>query len=133
MRGLIRLLLLGITIVGAGLVAVAPPASKPDVQQFAAATTALMRGHVALPPCRAGNCRYGRRRGGLCSRHDYAWRDAGQPDLDAWVATLSEPAAPVLQAACLVSYCDLWAQGNAPLCVSHARRWFRLGKPDLDE
>ena len=27
----------------------------------------------------------------------------------------------------------MWAQGNAPLCASHARRWSGLGKPDLDE
>jgi site-specific recombinase XerD len=108
-------------------------AGKPDVQQFAAATTPLMRGHVALPPCRVADCRYGRRRGGLCSRHDYAWREAGQPDLDAWLAALSEPAAATTPAVCLVSYCDLWAQGNAPLCASHARRWSALGKPDLDE
>ena len=74
-----------------------------------------------------------RRRGGLCSRHEWAWQQAGRPELDAWLATVPAPDPTAARATCLVSYCDLWAQGNAPLCVSHARRWSGLGKPDVDE
>ena len=35
--------------------------------------------------------------------------------------------------ACLISYCDVWAQPGSPLCRVHAKRWREHGRPDPAE
>jgi hypothetical protein len=32
-----------------------------------------------------------------------------------------------------LSFCDLWAKGNAPFCLNHKSRWYAIGAPDVDE
>ena len=50
-------------------------------------------GHAALPSCRVPGCGFGAMRHRLCPRHDGAWRRAGEPGLDGWLAASARPAA----------------------------------------
>ena len=108
-------------------------AGRPDPGQFAVTAEAVpWHGHAALPPCRVPGCGFGAKRYRLCPRHDGAWRRAGEPGLDGWLAASARPAAaPPGQASCLVGPCQLWAEPTSPLCYPHLRRWWRCARPDL--
>ena len=69
----------------------------------------------------------------LCPGHVHAWRRAGSPDVDSWLAAAGPAAWAEDAAACLIGYCDLWAHPGAALCYSHRRRWKQRGYPDLEE
>jgi integrase len=108
-------------------------AGRPDPGQFAATAQPVpWHGHAALPSCRVPGCGFGAKRHRLCPRHDGAWRRAGEPGLEGWLAASARPAAVSPgQASCLVGPCQLWAEPTSPLCYPHLRRWWRCGRPDL--
>jgi integrase len=110
-------------------------AGRPDPGAFAVSQDAAVPwfGHAPLAGCKVPGCGFGSDRRRLCPRHLRAWRRAGEPDGDRWLAGLP-PAVPAAgQGACRVSYCRLWAHPGSALCYSHHRRWKRLGCPDLAE
>ena len=113
-------------------------AGRPDPGQFAAVAKAIntvpFHEPGALPPCRVPGCGFGVKQHRLCPRHDGAWRRAGEPGLDGWLAASARPAAASPgQVLCLVGPCQLWAEPTSPLCYRHLRRWWQRGRPDLAE
>jgi integrase len=105
----------------------------PPAGDFTATTDPALRGHRPLQSCDVPGCGYGRRGEGLCTGHHTAWLQAGGPALPAWLGTLPAEPADGPAAPCLVSYCDLMAEGGTPFCLSHGARWRRAGKPDPGE
>ena len=111
-------------------------AGRPDLTGgMPAVMTAPWNGHGPVPSgrCRVAGCGFGVSEQGMCSRHAFAWRKAGQPDPGPWAAAQPAVVMPEAPPACLISYCDLWAHPGAALCRAHARRWKDRGRPDLAE
>ena len=110
-------------------------AGRPDPARLPAAMTAPWNGHGPLPSgrCRVAGCGFGVSERGLCARHASGWKRAGRPDPGPWAA--GEPAVvmPAPPPACLISYCDVWAQPGSALCRVHAKRWRDHGRPDPAE
>jgi integrase len=104
----------------------------PDMEVFAASACPDLLGRKELTECVVAGCRFGGARRGLCVRHHGFWERAGKPDRQAWLACL--PAvADEGHAACLLSFCTLWRQGNSPFCVNHKSRWEFAGRPGIGE
>jgi len=110
-------------------------AGRPDPARLPAAMTAPWNGHGPLPSgrCRVSGCGFGCSQQGLCARHASAWKRAGRPGPGLWAA--GQPAVVMSgpPPACLISYCDVWAQPGSALCRVHAKRWRDHGRPGLAE
>lgn len=110
-------------------------AGRPDPARLPAAMTAPWNGHGPLPSgrCRVSGCGFGCSQQGLCARHASAWKRAGRPGPGLWAA--GQPAVVISgpPLACLISYCDVWAQPGSALCRVHAKRWRDHGRPGLAE
>ena len=109
-------------------------AGRPDPARFPAAMTAPWHGHGPLPSgrCRVAGCGFGVSEQGLCTRHASRWKRAG-PGPGRWAAGQPAVVMPAAPPACLISYCDVWAQQGSALCRVHAKRWREHGRPDLAE
>ncbi|MFI8829213.1 hypothetical protein [Streptomyces sp. NPDC053431] len=106
---------------------------RPDLEEFAATTEPLMRGYAPLAACRVTGCHYGVQGRGLCQNYRWTWRHAGSPPLEQWLPEQSPAEKPQDHAQCLVSFCDLWAQGSTPFCISHRSRWRQADFPEPAE
>ena len=97
--------------------------------------TAPWNGHGPLPSgrCRVAGCGFGCSERGLCARHASGWKRAGRPDPGLWAAGQPAVVMPDPPPACLISYCDVWAQPGSALCRVHAKRWREHGRPDPAE
>ena len=105
---------------------------RADLGEFAAATSARMRGNAPMMPCLAPGCGYGRNSTGLCVAHIRIWQSAGHPDLRRWLDALPLAGITAPHGLCRVPSCALWATARTPLCVSHAARWRTSGRPDVE-
>ncbi len=110
-------------------------AGRPDPASLPAAMTAPWQGRGPLPSgrCRAAGCGFGVSEQGLCARHASAWKRAGRPDPGLWAARQPAVVMPEGPPACLISYCDVWAQPGSAMCRVHAKRWREHGRPDPAE
>ena len=110
-------------------------AGRPDPARLPAAMTAPWNGHGPLPSgrCRVAGCGFGVSERGLCARHSSGWKRAGRPDPGPWAAGQPAVVMPDPPPACLISYCDVWAQPGSALCRVHAKRWRDHGLPDPAE
>jgi hypothetical protein len=110
-------------------------AGGPDPGAFAVSGDAAgpWFGHAPLTGCEAPGCGFGSASRQMCSRHLRAWERAGNPERVKWLAAVPPVVPQPGQAACRISYCELWAHPGAVLCYSHHRRWKGLGRPDLEE
>ncbi|HET9896325.1 MAG TPA: tyrosine-type recombinase/integrase [Streptosporangiaceae bacterium] len=110
-------------------------AGRPDPGAFAASQEAAgpWFGHAPLTGCAVPGCGFGSASRQMCARHLRAWERAGEPDRGRWLAAAPPVVPSPGQAACRVSYCELWAHPGAVMCYSHHRRWKGLGRPDLEE
>ena len=107
---------------------------RPDLEPFAASTDPRMRRRRALSACRVPGCHNGQHAGGLCRGHDHAWRRGGRPQpVDVWLATLPAWVHPDPPPLCLISYCQLWAEPDMPLCAPHRLSRKRSGPQDLEQ
>lgn len=108
-------------------------AGRPDLTSFLVTTAPALRGRAPLASCRVETCRNGRHAYGLCTAHEHVYARAGRPELATWLGQLPSVDPSVPREPCRVTYCDLWAQGSVPLCVTHASRWSQAGKPDVEQ
>jgi len=110
-------------------------AGRPDLACLPAAMTAPWHGHGPLPSgrCRVTGCGFGVSEQGMCTRHASAWQRAGRPDPGPWAAGQPAVVMPDPPPACLISYCDVWAQPGSALCRVHTKRWRERGRPDPAE
>ncbi len=110
-------------------------AGRPDPACLPAAMTAPWNGHGPLPSgrCRVAGCGFGVSERGLCTRHASGWKRAGRPGPGPWAAGQPAVVMPDPPPACLISYCDVWAQPGSALCRVHAKRWRDHGRPDPAE
>ena len=110
-------------------------AGRPDLGAFAMSGVAVgpWFGHAPLTGCEVPGCGFGSASRQMCSRHLRAWERAGEPERGRWLATAPPVVPQPGQAACRISYCELWAHPGAVLCYSHHRRWKGLGRPGLEE
>jgi len=106
-------------------------AGRPDLACLPAAMTAPWNGHGPLPSgrCRVAGCGFGVSERGLCARHASGWKRAGRPGSGRWAAGQPAVVMPDPPPACLISYCDVWAQPGSALCRVHAKRWREHGRP----
>jgi integrase len=105
---------------------------RPEIGEFTAATGAQLGGHRPVRPCLVPGCHYGRRTEGLCRCHLAAWLKDGRLAADSWLAAQPQVTLTGLPQ-CQIPSCTLWAEGTAPLCVSHAARWRNAGRPPVGE
>lgn len=110
-------------------------AGRPDPARLPAAMTAPWNGHGPLLSgrCQVAGCGFGVSERGLCARHASGWKRAGRPDPGRWAAGQPAVVMPDPPPACLISYCDVWAQPGTALCRVHAKRWRDHGRPDPAE
>jgi integrase len=105
---------------------------RPDKTQFAASTTASLRGHGIMPACKVAGCGYGRNGTGLCVAHVRQWHRDNRPDLERWLAAKPPVVTPAPHGKCRIASCELWATAAVTLCVSHAQRWRVAGRPPIE-
>jgi hypothetical protein len=82
-------------------------------------------GHFLTPtPCRLPACPRGNAAKGLCGVHDRAWRNAGRPEREAWIADPTNAAAALSPnvAPCAVLECR-YSAGMSRLCDVHLSEW----------
>jgi integrase len=110
-------------------------AGRPDVAAFAVSQAGAgpWFGQAPLRGCQVRGCGFGSARPQMCTRHLRAWQRAGEPEPGAWLAAVPPVIPSPGQAACKISYCQLWAHPGACLCYSHYRRWKGLGRPGLED
>jgi hypothetical protein len=108
-------------------------AGRPELAAFAATTPPTRHCYGPLSACEVISCKFGRNRAGLCSSHALQWRRCGRPELAGWLASgVPSPVPSPLPATCRVGYCDLWVQGDRPLCLSHGKSLLARGYTDVD-
>lgn len=82
-------------------------------------------GHFLAPtPCRIPACPRGNAAKGLCGVHDRAWRKAGSPEREGWIADPANAAAGLSPgvASCTVPECR-YSAGMSQLCDLHLSEW----------
>ncbi|MFM9276349.1 site-specific integrase, partial [Pseudarthrobacter sp. NKDBFgelt] len=105
---------------------------RPEWESFLASPGPLPVGDGPLAACTVTWCRFGSARRGLCVSHHGFFSRSSETDVIKWLATLS-PEPVIERPECRLAFCDLWAQGNSPLCLNHKSRWHAIGAPDIDE
>lgn len=105
---------------------------RPELESFLASPGPLPVGDGPLAACTVTWCRFGSARRGLCVSHHGFFSRSSETDVIKWLATLS-PEPVIERPECRLAFCDLWAQGNSPLCLNHKSRWHAIGTPDIDE
>jgi site-specific recombinase XerD len=99
--------------------------------------------------CLVDGCARSAHASGMCGGHLQRWNKAGRPDPGQLPEAVTAPwhgHAPLASGrcqvpaaarpdprACLVSYCEMWADPGRAFCRVHRRRWRDAGRPDPAE
>lgn len=109
-------------------------AGRPELEAWVPGEDALHRHRSMIRGCAVNGCRrsmngYSPR---ICVRHTEAWKAAGAPDLDRWLAAARCEGALGGERECLLPDCPWWTDGPATvLCRRHYIRWRNNGHPRL--